>query len=105
MVCFFYTLGHRSDSTFCLKLGPACLERLNVQFAIRIWDARRDSLFLAREALGVRTFFYALLPHGVVFGSEIKAFCWIHVPAGLDPMHWRRLLPLGALAPRTAFRH
>ncbi len=88
------------------ELGPACLERLNGQFAIAIWDARRESLFLARDRLGVRPLFYALLPQGVVFGSEIKAILLdSRIPARLDPYALAQTFTFWApLAPRTAFQ-
>src|ERR1051325_9489080 len=74
--------GHRfrtsSDTEIILHLyeqhGPACLHKLNGQFAIAIWDRRQRRLFLARDRLGVRPLFYATLPDGcLLFGSEIKA--------------------------------
>ena len=73
--------GHRfsthSDTEVIVHLyedlGPACLERLNGQFAIALWDTRERSLFLARDRVGIRPLFYARLPQGLVFGSEMKA--------------------------------
>jgi asparagine synthase (glutamine-hydrolysing) len=53
--------------------GPACVERLHGMFALAIWDARRRVLFLARDRVGVKPLYYALLPQGVLFGSEVKA--------------------------------
>src|ERR1700723_1566815 len=53
--------------------GPSCVERLQGMFAIAIWDNSREELYLARDRLGVKPLYYARLPGGLVFGSEIKA--------------------------------
>jgi asparagine synthase (glutamine-hydrolysing) len=53
--------------------GPRCVERLQGMFAIAIWDARREELFLARDRLGIKPLYYTAPPGGFLFGSEIKA--------------------------------
>ena len=63
----------RRSSTSTRRRGPACVERLHGMFAFAIWDARRRELLLVRDRLGVKPLYYALLPHGVLFGSEVKA--------------------------------
>ena len=55
------------------ETGERCVEELQGMFAFAIWDARRRELFLARDRIGVKPLYYALLPGGVVFGSEVKA--------------------------------
>lgn len=55
------------------EYGPECLQRLNGQFAIAIWDLRNRTLFLARDRMGVRPIFYTLNAGRLVFGSEVKA--------------------------------
>ena len=86
--------GHRfstrSDTEVILHLyeemGPACLQRLNGQFAIAIWDTHKGELFLARDRLGIRPLFYTWLPQGLVFGSEIKTMLLDpRVESKLDP--------------------
>jgi asparagine synthase (glutamine-hydrolysing) len=53
--------------------GPRCVERLQGMFAFAIWDERKRELFLARDRLGIKPLYYAHLPGGFAFGSEIKA--------------------------------
>jgi asparagine synthase (glutamine-hydrolysing) len=53
--------------------GPRCVERLEGMFAFAIWDTRRRELFLARDRVGVKPLYYARLPHGMLFASEVKA--------------------------------
>ena len=60
--------GHRfsthTDTEVILHLyeerGVACLEDLNGQFALAIWDTRRQTLFLARDRPGIRPRFYTV---------------------------------------------
>ena len=74
--------GHRfrtsSDTEVILHLfeehGPACLERMNGQFAIAIWNTEQRKLFLARDRVGVRPLFYTQIEDGtLLFASEIKS--------------------------------
>ncbi len=54
--------------------GEACVERLRGMFAFAIWDRPQQTLFLARDRLGVKPLFYATLANGqFIFGSELKA--------------------------------
>ena len=54
--------------------GEACVERMRGMFAFAVWDRNRQTLFLARDRLGVKPFYYALLPDGqFIFSSELKA--------------------------------
>ncbi|PZO18561.1 MAG: asparagine synthetase B [Burkholderiales bacterium] len=74
-------LGHtfktRSDTEVIVHAweawGPECVQRLRGMFAFALWDRNQQTLFLARDRLGVKPMHYAWLPDGsFVFGSELK---------------------------------
>lgn len=54
--------------------GEACVKRFRGMFAFAVWDRNKKTLFLARDRLGKKPFYYAVLPDGkFVFGSELKS--------------------------------
>ncbi len=105
--------GHRfetnSDTEVLLhayeEWGPACVERFNGQFAFAIWDTQEQSLFLARDRLGVRPLFYSVQNATLIFGSEIKAILASgRVSARIDPAILAQVFTYWSpLPPRTAF--
>lgn len=106
--------GHKfrtsSDTEVILHLyeeyGPRCLEKLNGQFAIAIWDKHRRQLFLARDRLGVRPLFYTETEGTLRFASEIKSILSDpRVRAELDPLAVEQVFRFWApLTPGTVFR-
>jgi len=87
--------------------GEACVERFRGMFAFALWDRNRDTLFLARDRLGVKPLFYAELGDGsFAFGSELKVL--MAHPAldrRMDPLAVEEYFALGYVAePRTIFR-
>lgn len=56
-----------------LEWGEECVHKLRGMFAFAIWDRQKETLFIARDRLGIKPFFYSLLPSGeFLFGSELK---------------------------------
>lgn len=47
----------------------------NGMFAFALWDRRENQLFLARDRYGQKPLYYATVPGGVLFGSELSALC------------------------------
>lgn len=54
--------------------GEDCVLRLRGMFAFAIWDRDKQTLFLARDRLGIKPLFYSQLKNGqFIFSSELKA--------------------------------
>lgn len=76
--------------------GPRCVEQCNGIFAFAVWEHTAQRLFLARDRIGVKPLFYAEIPGGLVFGSEIKALLQHpDVPHEIDQNGVADLLLLG----------
>jgi asparagine synthase (glutamine-hydrolysing) len=73
--------GYRFDTTSdtevllvsYIEWGPECLEKLNGIYAFAIWSHNAESVFLARDRLGVKPLFYTQQGTSFIFGSELKA--------------------------------
>ena len=75
-------LGHmfhtRSDTEVIVHAweawGERCVDRFRGMFAFALYDRNRETLFMARDRLGVKPLYYSVLPDGtLLFGSELKS--------------------------------
>ncbi|MDS4022564.1 MAG: amidotransferase 1, exosortase A system-associated [Candidatus Competibacter sp.] len=108
-------LGHvfrtRSDTEVIVHAweawGEDCVKRFRGMFAFALWDRNRETLFMARDRLGVKPLFYALLPDGrLLFGSELKALLAdAALSREIDPRAVEEYFALGYVAePRCIFK-
>jgi asparagine synthase (glutamine-hydrolysing) len=87
--------------------GEKCLGRLRGMFAFAVWDDQLRTLFAARDALGIKPFYYARLAHGgLLFGSELNALMAAdRIPREIDPVSVGEYLAWFSVpAPRTIYR-
>ena len=108
-------LGHvfktRSDTEAIVHAweawGEACVQRFRGMFAFALYDRGRQTLFLARDRMGVKPLHYSLLPDGsFIFGSELKVLT-AHpgFPRTVDPLAVEDFFALGYVAePRCIYR-
>jgi len=72
-----HVLTSRSDTELILaayaEWGVDCPRHLNGIFAFAIWDDASQSLYAARDRIGVKPLFFARRGDGLIFGSELKA--------------------------------
>ncbi|NEX64177.1 XrtA/PEP-CTERM system amidotransferase [Noviherbaspirillum galbum] len=109
-------LGHRfrthSDTEVIVhaweQWGERCVERFRGMFAFGLWDRNTSTFFMARDRLGIKPLYYAVLDDGMlIFGSELKTLL-------AHPRMRRELLPEAVEdyfaygyvpEPKTIFRH
>src|SRR5579859_3297766 len=71
-----YRFQSKSDTEVLLHLyadrGPEMMHALRGMYAFGIWDAREQSLFLARDPFGIKPLYYADDGHTIRFASQVK---------------------------------
>lgn len=84
--------------------GEACVERLQGMFAFAVWDSRKRQLFMARDRLGIKPFYYSRSGSRFRFASNPQALLAAgDVDVSLDPVALHHQFTLHAVipAPRT----
>ncbi len=107
-------LGHqfhtRSDTEVIVHAweswGEECVKRFRGMFAFALWDRNRQTFFMARDRMGVKPMYYAVLCDGtLMFGSELKVLMQHPgLDKTMDPHAIEEYFALGYVAePRTIF--
>ncbi|CAA9269719.1 MAG: Asparagine synthetase [glutamine-hydrolyzing] [uncultured Cytophagales bacterium] len=98
-----------SDTEVLLHLyireGEGCLYKLNGFFAFAVYDAQEDSLFVARDRMGIKPLLYSLDEDKFLFASEMKAMFAYGIPRDLDYASLQQFLQFNYIpAPHTIFQ-
>ena len=106
-----HTLATASDTEVILHMyeeyGARCLQRLNGMFAFAIWDANAQSLFLARDRLGVKPLVYSHRGNCFMFASEVRSLAISgQVDLEVDEEALRAYMSFGYIpSPLTIYRN
>lgn len=72
-----YTFRSNSDTEVILASfdawGTNSFKRFNGMFAFALWDKKEETIYLVRDACGIKPLYYALTDEGLSFASEIRA--------------------------------
>jgi asparagine synthase (glutamine-hydrolysing) len=87
--------------------GESCVNKFRGMFAFALWDRNKQTLFLARDRLGIKPLYYAHLENGeFLFASELKALM-LHpgLSRNIDSYAIEDYLTFGYVPePRTIFK-
>jgi len=100
----------KSDTEVILRAwvewGGDCVDQIQGQFAFALWDKSEQTLFLARDRLGEKPLYYAILSDKTfLFGSELKALMADPaLPRAIDPLAVEDFFAFGYITdPRTIY--
>lgn len=88
--------------------GERCVEHFRGMFAFGLWDRNQQVLFLARDRLGIKPLYYAVMGDGMLlYASELKALMgYPGFPKEMDPHAIEEYFAYGYVPePKTIFRH
>lgn len=106
-----YRFFSEGDTEVILKAfaewGEHCVERLQGMFAFAIWSQRTETLFLARDRMGIKPLYYTQERKFFRFASNTQALLAVGgVDTSIDPVALHHLFTLHAVvpAPHTILR-
>lgn len=72
------------------------VEKLNGIFSFAVFDKKENTIFLARDQMGVKPLFYSIKNNNIIFASEIKAIlCHPNIKPIVDEKGLTELFALG----------
>lgn len=89
------------------KWGADCVEHLHGMFAFAIWDNEKRQLFVARDRIGIKPFYFVKTDKEFRFASNIQALLAAKdTDTSIDSVALHNLFSLHAVvpAPRTIFK-
>ncbi len=87
--------------------GEQCVNHFRGMFAFAIWDRKKQTLFMARDRLGIKPLYYAELEKGqFIFGSELKSLlCHPLLKKKIDPCAVEEYFAFGYIPePRSIYQ-
>ncbi|HET6245242.1 MAG: asparagine synthase (glutamine-hydrolyzing) [Bacteroidetes bacterium] len=86
--------------------GVKCLNKINGFFAFAIYDKLEDSLFIARDRLGVKPLYYSVDQNRLIFASEMKAMMAYGIKKEIDQVSLFTYFQLNYIpAPHSIFKN
>ncbi|PZR27460.1 MAG: asparagine synthase (glutamine-hydrolyzing) [Citrobacter freundii] len=82
------------------RYGVDCFEWFNGMFAFAIWDIQEQRMFVARDRIGIKPFYYYHSGHEFVFASELKSLQSLSCGSAINQSAITNFLYLGYI-PQT----
>lgn len=79
------------------RWGHCCLQKFRGMFALAIWDAQAQCLFLARDPMGIKPLYFAQTNSHFLFASEVRSILGTGlIPRKIDPAGLVNYLSFGS---------
>lgn len=99
-----YSFFSEGDTEVIIKAfhrwGESCVERLHGMFAFAVWSEKTQRLFVARDRLGIKPFYYSVTKNTFRFASNMQALLAVgDVDTDINPVGLHHQLTLHAVIP------
>ena len=98
-----YHFFSHSDTEVILKAyhhwGEDCVLHLDGMFAFAIWNQAKQQLFMARDRMGIKPFYYSLSNKAITFASNTQALLTQNIDKSINPIALQQQLSLHGVVP------